>query len=67
MRRYAPRREGTRIESPGPPTRSVVLTASVPARLDREFGADFGLARFRRRAVWNDAAGRVASRRAVKC
>ena len=32
---------------------------NVLARLNRELGADFDLARFRHRAVWNDAASRI--------
>lgn len=38
---------------------TAAFNLNVLARLNRELGADFDLARFRHRAIWNDAASRI--------
>jgi dimethylhistidine N-methyltransferase len=38
---------------------TAAFNRNVLTRLNRELGADFDLARFRHRAVWNDAASRI--------
>ncbi|AHG92759.1 methyltransferase (plasmid) [Gemmatirosa kalamazoonensis] len=38
---------------------TAAFNRNMLARLNREYGADFDLARFRHRAVWNDEASRV--------
>ncbi len=38
---------------------TAAFNRNLLARLNRELGADFDLARFRHRAVWNDAASRI--------